>query len=51
MSELFVGFYLLFCGCYDLMYGKNYFYIFLYMQAIAFFILAFGYVGTFDPNS
>ncbi|XP_024641557.1 glucomannan 4-beta-mannosyltransferase 9 isoform X2 [Medicago truncatula] len=51
MSELFVGFYLLFCGCYDLMYGKNYYYIFLYMQAIAFFLLAFGYVGTFVPNS
>ncbi|XP_045809937.1 glucomannan 4-beta-mannosyltransferase 9-like [Trifolium pratense] len=51
MTELFVGFYLLYCGCYDFMYGKNYFFIFLFMQAIAFFILAFGYVGIFVPNT
>ncbi|KEH42113.1 putative glucomannan 4-beta-mannosyltransferase [Medicago truncatula] len=51
MKELCVGFYLLFCGCYDFMYGKNYFFIFLYMQATAFLIVAFGYVGTFVPNS
>ncbi|XP_061368724.1 glucomannan 4-beta-mannosyltransferase 9-like [Gastrolobium bilobum] len=51
MLELFVGFYLLFCGCYDLMFGKNHFFIFLYIQAFAFFIMAFGYVGTFVPNS
>ncbi|KAK2401089.1 glucomannan 4-beta-mannosyltransferase [Trifolium repens] len=51
MTELFVGFYLLCCGCYDFMYGKNYFFIFLYLQAIAFFILAFGYVGIFVPNT
>ncbi|KAK2401088.1 glucomannan 4-beta-mannosyltransferase [Trifolium repens] len=51
MTELFVGFYLLFCGCYDFMYGNSYFFIFLYMQAITFFILAFGYVGTFVPKS
>ncbi|KAI5395850.1 variant 2, Glucomannan 4-beta-mannosyltransferase 9 [Lathyrus oleraceus] len=51
MLELLVGFYLIFCGCYDLMYGKNHFFIFLYIQAIAFFIMAFGYVGTFVPNS
>ncbi|XP_045809905.1 glucomannan 4-beta-mannosyltransferase 9-like isoform X2 [Trifolium pratense] len=51
MTELIVGFYLLFCGCYDFMYGKSYFFIFLYLQAITFFILAFGYVGTFVPKS
>nr|AFK36442.1 unknown [Medicago truncatula] len=51
MLELVVGFYLLLCGCYDLMYGKNHFFIFLYIQAFAFFIMAFGYVGTFVPNS
>ncbi|WJX18031.1 Glucomannan 4-beta-mannosyltransferase 9 [Trifolium repens] len=51
MLELLVGFYLIFCGCYDLMYGKNHFFIFLYIQAFAFFIMAFGYLGTFLPNS
>ncbi|XP_047169510.1 glucomannan 4-beta-mannosyltransferase 9-like [Vigna umbellata] len=51
MLELLVGFYLFFCGCYDVMFGKNRFYIFLYIQSIAFFIMAFGYVGTIVPNS
>ncbi|KAK2401090.1 glucomannan 4-beta-mannosyltransferase [Trifolium repens] len=51
MTELFVGIYLLYCGYYDFMYGKNHFFIFLCLQAIAFFILAFGYVGTFVPRS
>ena len=51
MLELLVGFYLFFCGCYDIMFGKNRYYIFLYIQSIAFFIMAFGYVGIFDPNS
>ncbi|XP_045809958.1 glucomannan 4-beta-mannosyltransferase 9-like [Trifolium pratense] len=51
MLELLVGFYLIFCGCYDLMYGKNHFFIFLYIQAFAFFIMAFGYIGIFLPNS
>ncbi|CAK8571410.1 unnamed protein product [Lathyrus sativus] len=51
MSEFCVGLYLLFCGSYDVMYGKNQFFIFLYIQSIAFFILAFGYVGTVVPNS
>ncbi|KAG4383743.1 hypothetical protein AAZX31_13G133300 [Glycine max] len=51
MLELLVGFYLFFCGCYDIMFGKNRYYIFLYIQSIAFFIMAFGYVGIFDPNT
>ncbi|KAK7279490.1 hypothetical protein RJT34_24543 [Clitoria ternatea] len=51
MLELLVGFYLFFCGCYDLMFGKNRFYIFLFIQSFAFFIMAFGYVGTFVPNN
>ncbi|CAJ1968731.1 unnamed protein product [Sphenostylis stenocarpa] len=51
MLELLVGFYLFFCGCYDVMFGKDRFYIFLFIQSIAFFIMAFGYVGTIVPNS
>ncbi|KAK4281601.1 hypothetical protein QN277_013072 [Acacia crassicarpa] len=51
LLELGVGFYLFFCGCYDVLFGKNHYFIFLYIQAIAFFIIAFGYVGTFVPNS
>ncbi|XP_028946215.2 glucomannan 4-beta-mannosyltransferase 9-like isoform X1 [Malus domestica] len=51
LLELAVGLYLFFCGCYDFIFGKNYFYLFLYIQATAFFIIGFGYVGTFVPNS
>ncbi|XP_054803434.1 glucomannan 4-beta-mannosyltransferase 9-like [Prosopis cineraria] len=51
LLELGVGFYLFFCGCYDFLFGKNHYFIFLYIQAVAFFIMAFGYVGTFVPNS
>ncbi|XP_022143697.1 glucomannan 4-beta-mannosyltransferase 9 [Momordica charantia] len=49
--ELGVGFYLFFCGIYDIFFGKNYFFIFLFIQAIAFFIMGFGNVGTFVPSS
>ena len=51
MLELGVGAYLFFCGSYDLAFGKNHFFIYLYVQAIAFFIMGFGYVGTFIPHS
>ncbi|RDX63333.1 Glucomannan 4-beta-mannosyltransferase 9, partial [Mucuna pruriens] len=49
--ELLVGAYLFFCGCYDLTYGKNHYFIYLFLQSIAFFIVGIGYVGTFVPNS
>ncbi|KAL4311381.1 hypothetical protein GQ457_01G015860 [Hibiscus cannabinus] len=49
--ELLVGAYLFFCGCYDVVFGKNHYFIYLYAQAIAFFIVGFGYVGTIIPNS
>ncbi|XP_039000359.1 glucomannan 4-beta-mannosyltransferase 9 [Hibiscus syriacus] len=49
--ELLVGAYLFFCGCYDVLFGKNHYFIYLYAQAIAFFIMGFGYVGTIIPNS
>ncbi|XP_030453754.1 glucomannan 4-beta-mannosyltransferase 9 [Syzygium oleosum] len=49
--ELGVGAYLFFCGCYDIAFGKNHYFIYLFAQAIAFFIMGFGYIGTFVPNS
>ncbi|KAK8371294.1 hypothetical protein V6Z12_A01G236700 [Gossypium hirsutum] len=49
--ELCVGAYLFFCGCYDVVFGKNHYFIYLFAQAIAFFIMGFGYVGTIVPNS
>ncbi|XP_050243407.1 glucomannan 4-beta-mannosyltransferase 9 [Quercus robur] len=51
LLELAVGAYLLFIGWYDVFFGKNHFFLFLFMQAAAFFIMGFGYVGTFVPNS
>ncbi|GAU16019.1 hypothetical protein TSUD_338900 [Trifolium subterraneum] len=51
LLEVGVGMYLFFIGCYDVMFGKNQFFIFLFIQALAFFIMAFGYIGTFVPNS
>ncbi|KAB2627071.1 glucomannan 4-beta-mannosyltransferase 9-like [Pyrus ussuriensis x Pyrus communis] len=50
MLELIVGFYLFFCGCYDLSFGKNGYFIYLFIQSMAFFIAGVGYVGTFVPN-
>ncbi|CAI0442455.1 unnamed protein product [Linum tenue] len=50
-AELGVAIYLFVCGCYDYAFGKNRYFIFLFMQSIAFFIAGCGYVGTFIPNS
>ncbi|XP_015876409.3 glucomannan 4-beta-mannosyltransferase 9 isoform X2 [Ziziphus jujuba] len=51
LLELMVGFYLFFCGCYDLAFGKNRYFIYLFLQSIAFFIAGVGYVGTFVSNT
>ncbi|CAI9760631.1 unnamed protein product [Fraxinus pennsylvanica] len=51
LLELGAGSYLFFCGCYDMAFGKNYYFIYLFAQAIAFFIAGFGYIGTFIPRS
>ncbi|KAJ6746787.1 hypothetical protein OIU74_029285 [Salix koriyanagi] len=51
LLELGTGAYLFFCGCYDVVFGKNHYFIYLYAQAIAFFIVGFGCVGTFVPHS
>ncbi|KAL6559252.1 Glucomannan 4-beta-mannosyltransferase 9 [Orobanche hederae] len=50
LFELATGAYLFFCGCYDIAFGRNHYYIYLFVQAIAFFIMGFGYVGTFVPS-
>ncbi|KAJ6820888.1 glucomannan 4-beta-mannosyltransferase 9-like [Iris pallida] len=51
LLELGVGAYLFFCGCYDVAFGKNRYFIYLFGQAVAFFIMGFGYIGTFVPGS
>ncbi|KAL2502654.1 Glucomannan 4-beta-mannosyltransferase 9 [Forsythia ovata] len=51
LLELGAGAYLFFCGCYDMAFGKNHYFIYLFAQAVAFFIAGFGYIGTFVPQS
>ncbi|KAG6522277.1 hypothetical protein ZIOFF_019415 [Zingiber officinale] len=51
LLELFTGAYLYFCGCYDLAFGSNHYYLYLFAQGTAFFIVGLGYVGTFVPRS
>ncbi|KAL8159727.1 hypothetical protein V2J09_001264 [Rumex salicifolius] len=50
-AEMAVGAYLFLCGCYDFAFGRNRYFIYLFLQAIAFFIAGFGYVGTIVPTS
>ncbi|GAB4855146.1 Glucomannan 4-beta-mannosyltransferase 9 [Ancistrocladus abbreviatus] len=49
--EIGVGAYLFICGCYDVAFGKTHYYIYLFLQSIAFFIAGFGYIGTIVPAS
>ncbi|OIV89704.1 hypothetical protein TanjilG_05159 [Lupinus angustifolius] len=49
--ELGMAAYLFFCGWYDLAYGKNRFFLYLFVQSVAFFVVGVGYVGTFVPSS
>ncbi|GMI80561.1 CELLULOSE SYNTHASE LIKE A9, RESISTANT TO AGROBACTERIUM TRANSFORMATION 4 [Hibiscus trionum] len=51
LLELGVGAYLFFCGCYDMAFGANRYFIFLFLQCIAFFVAGFGYIGTIVPSS
>jgi len=51
LLELIVGIYLFICGCYDVALGKNHYFLYLFLQSIAFFISGFGYIGTIVPNS
>ncbi|XAR64626.1 Glucomannan 4-beta-mannosyltransferase [Bertholletia excelsa] len=49
--ELCMGVYLLGCGCYELAFGGRTYFPYLFFQAIAFFVVGFGFVGKFIPTS
>ncbi|MQM05885.1 hypothetical protein Taro_038708, partial [Colocasia esculenta] len=51
LSELGCGVFLLFCASYNLAYGSNHYYVYIYLQAIAFFLMGFGFVGTHVSQS
>ncbi|KAH9674858.1 glucomannan 4-beta-mannosyltransferase 9 [Citrus sinensis] len=48
LLELGVGAFLFSCGCYDVLFGNNHYFIYLFVQALAFFVMGFGYVGLMD---
>ncbi|XP_059627175.1 glucomannan 4-beta-mannosyltransferase 2-like [Cornus florida] len=50
LLELGFGAFLFFCGCYDFLYGKNNYFIYLFLQTITFTIMGFGYIGTIVPS-
>ncbi|KAI3884509.1 hypothetical protein MKW92_028827 [Papaver armeniacum] len=50
LLELLMGVFLLYTAIYDFINGHDHFYLYLFFQAGAFFVMGFGYVGTFVPN-
>ncbi|CAA3005122.1 mannan synthase 1-like [Olea europaea subsp. europaea] len=50
ISELIVGMCLLHCAVYNMFYGNNHFYIYLLLQAVAFFVVRLGCVRTVVLN-
>ncbi|RAL50668.1 hypothetical protein DM860_015815 [Cuscuta australis] len=51
LLELGFGVYLMFCGFYDLFFGRQLYFWYIILQGIAFFIIGFGYIGTIVPTS
>ncbi|XP_027344299.1 glucomannan 4-beta-mannosyltransferase 2-like isoform X3 [Abrus precatorius] len=45
LLELGFAAFLFLCGCYDFVHGNNNYFVFLFLQAITFLIVGFGYVG------
>ncbi|WOL20270.1 putative mannan synthase 9 isoform X1 [Canna indica] len=50
LPELGMALYLFICACYDFRHGKNNYCFYIFPQAITFFIVGIGYVGTFIPS-
>lgn len=50
MMEILMGIFLLYCSIYDIMFGHDLFYVYLFIQSMAFFIVGFGYVGVYVSN-
>ncbi|KAJ6830991.1 putative mannan synthase 4 [Iris pallida] len=51
LSELAFAFFLFFCASYDLTFGGRWYFIYIYLQSLAFFVVGLGYVGTFVSSS
>ncbi|KAL3531973.1 hypothetical protein ACH5RR_005494 [Cinchona calisaya] len=48
--ELLMGMFLMHCAIYNMLFGDDHIFIYLLLQATAFFTIGLGYVGTFVPN-
>lgn len=48
-SEIFVGICIILSGFYDVLYAKKGYYIFLFIQGLAFLIVGFDYIGVCPP--
>ncbi|XP_058083488.1 glucomannan 4-beta-mannosyltransferase 1-like [Magnolia sinica] len=51
VMELIMGVFLLYCAIYDVILGRDYFFFYLFLQSAAFFVMGFGYMGTFVPSN
>ncbi|PKA50713.1 putative mannan synthase 11 [Apostasia shenzhenica] len=51
MAELWMGVFLFVVGCYDVVYTKKCYFIFLFLQSWAFFVAGFDFIGTYLPKS
>ncbi|KAM0869369.1 hypothetical protein ACQ4PT_040739 [Festuca glaucescens] len=51
IPELLLALYLLICASYDFVFGSRTYYMYIYLQAFAFIVLGFGFVGTKTPCS
>ncbi|KAG6534861.1 hypothetical protein ZIOFF_008767 [Zingiber officinale] len=47
--EISIGLYLMVCACYDLKFGNDAYFVYIFPQSITFIILGLGYVGTIIP--
>uniref|UniRef100_A0A0E0L9N0 glucomannan 4-beta-mannosyltransferase n=1 Tax=Oryza punctata TaxID=4537 RepID=A0A0E0L9N0_ORYPU len=51
MSEILFSIFLFFCATYNLAYGGDYYFVYIYLQAIAFLVVGTGFCGTLSSNS
>lgn len=51
MSEILFSIFLFFCATYNLAYGGDYYFVYIYLQAIAFLVVGIGFCGTISSNS
>ncbi|XP_044974200.1 probable glucomannan 4-beta-mannosyltransferase 11 [Hordeum vulgare subsp. vulgare] len=49
-SEIFVGTCIIICGFYDVLYANKGYYIYLFIQGLAFLVVGFEYIGTRPPT-